>query len=39
VESSYECSNEPSGSMKCCETIECPNNRDLSSSAELHVVS
>jgi hypothetical protein len=35
VESSCECDYEPSGSVKCWETIECPT-RDLSSSAQLH---
>jgi hypothetical protein len=30
---------QPSGSIKCWETMECPNNRDLSSSAQLHGVS
>jgi hypothetical protein len=36
VESSCEYGIELSGSINCWETIECPNNWDLSSSAQLH---
>jgi hypothetical protein len=36
VESSGECGNEPSGPLKCWETIEWPNICDLSSSSQLH---
>jgi hypothetical protein len=39
VESSCEFGIEPSGSMKCWETIEGPNIRDLSISVQLHRVS
>jgi hypothetical protein len=38
VESSCEFGIEPSGSIKCWETIECQTTRDLSSSAQLHGV-
>jgi hypothetical protein len=39
VESSCEFGIEPSGSIKCWKTIECPSTGDLSSSGELHRVS
>jgi hypothetical protein len=39
VESSCEFGIEPSGSMKCWETIEWPNICGLSDSAQLHIVS
>jgi hypothetical protein len=39
VESSCEFGIEPSSSIKCWESIECPNTRDLSCSAQLHLVS
>jgi hypothetical protein len=39
VESSCEFGIEPSGSMKCWETIEWPNIWGLSGSAQLHIVS
>jgi hypothetical protein len=38
VESSCEFGIEPSGSMKCWETIEWPISGGLSSSAQLHIV-
>jgi hypothetical protein len=39
VESSCEFGIEPSGSMKCWETIEWPTSSGLSSSAQIHRVS
>jgi hypothetical protein len=39
VESSGEFGIEPTGSMKCWETIEWPSISDLSSSVQLHRVS
>jgi hypothetical protein len=39
VESSCEFGIEPSGYMKCWETIECLTSSGLSSSAQLHIVS
>jgi hypothetical protein len=39
VESSCEFGIEPSGSMKCWETIESLTSSGLSSSAQLHIVS
>jgi hypothetical protein len=39
VESSCEFGIEPSGSMKCWETIEWPTSSGLSGSAQLHRVS
>jgi hypothetical protein len=39
VESSCEHGNEPSGSIKCWETIECLHNLWLSSGAQLHIIS
>jgi hypothetical protein len=36
VEGSCECGNEPSGSIKFSETIECLHNGGLSGSAQLH---
>jgi hypothetical protein len=37
VESSYEFGIEPTGSMKCWETIELPSISGLSSSVQLHI--